>query len=160
MASVLRARATFRRGVFTARTNFTRAPARKFSTPTGTPPPKSNTNLYIGLGLGAALAGGALYIYSSSSATAKEAGSAAKSAVQVAKAASNFTPSKEDYQKAGVTCISYAAVMLITSLQVYNKVAEILEADDYDDGSYVPILVRLAWHSSGTYDKENNTGGR
>ena len=28
------------------------------------------------------------------------------------------------------------------------------------DGSYGPVIVRLAWHASGTYDKETNTGGR
>ena len=28
------------------------------------------------------------------------------------------------------------------------------------DGSYGPILVRLAWHTSGTYDKTAGTGGR
>ena len=33
------------------------------------------------------------------------------------------------------------------------------EKDDYDDGSYGPVLVRLAWHASGTYDKETKTGG-
>jgi len=27
------------------------------------------------------------------------------------------------------------------------------------DGSYGPVLVRLAWHASGTYDKESKTGG-
>ncbi|KAH7339821.1 heme peroxidase [Rhizoctonia solani] len=27
------------------------------------------------------------------------------------------------------------------------------------DGSYGPVLVRLAWHSSGTYDKDTKTGG-
>ena len=30
---------------------------------------------------------------------------------------------------------------------------------DYDDGSYGPVLVRLAWHTSGTFDKNTNTGG-
>lgn len=30
---------------------------------------------------------------------------------------------------------------------------------DYDDGSYGPTLVRLAWHCSGTYDKNTGTGG-
>ncbi|KAI1500123.1 mitochondrial putative cytochrome c peroxidase [Biscogniauxia marginata] len=53
-----------------------------------------------------------------------------------------FTPTKEDYQK------------------VYNEIANRLEEnDEYDDGSYGPVLVRLAWHASGTYDKETGTGG-
>jgi cytochrome c peroxidase len=29
----------------------------------------------------------------------------------------------------------------------------------YDDGSYGPVLLRLAWHASGTYDKDTKTGG-
>ncbi|KAL8999268.1 MAG: hypothetical protein Q9169_001813 [Polycauliona sp. 2 TL-2023] len=53
-----------------------------------------------------------------------------------------FTPTKDDYQK------------------VYNLIASRLEEkDDYDDGSYGPVIVRLAWHCSGTYDKLTNTGG-
>ncbi|KAJ3083577.1 heme peroxidase [Rhizoclosmatium hyalinum] len=43
--------------------------------------------------------------------------------------------------------------------EVYNAVAGILDNDNYDDGSYGPVLVRLAWHASGTYDKHSNTGG-
>ncbi|CAO3628842.1 unnamed protein product [Cunninghamella blakesleeana] len=43
--------------------------------------------------------------------------------------------------------------------QIYNEIAELLEDNDYDDGSYGPVLVRLAWHASGTYDKKTNTGG-
>lgn len=55
---------------------------------------------------------------------------------------SSFKPTKEDYQK------------------VYNVIAERLdEKDDYDDGSYGPVLVRLAWHCSGTYDTATKTGG-
>lgn len=27
------------------------------------------------------------------------------------------------------------------------------------DGSLAPVLIRLAWHCSGTYDKNDNTGG-
>ena len=44
---------------------------------------------------------------------------------------------------------------------VYNAVAATLEegAEDYDDGSFGPVVVRLAWHASGTYDKETGTGG-
>jgi len=29
----------------------------------------------------------------------------------------------------------------------------------WDDGSYAPILIRLAWHSSATYSRYDNTGG-
>ncbi|TPX33363.1 hypothetical protein SmJEL517_g03720 [Synchytrium microbalum] len=43
--------------------------------------------------------------------------------------------------------------------EVYNTIASMLDAPDYDDGSYGPVLVRLAWHASGTYDKATNTGG-
>lgn len=51
-------------------------------------------------------------------------------------------PTKADYQK------------------VYNEIASRLEVDySYDDGSYGPILVRLAWHASGTYDTKTGTGG-
>ncbi|KAL2841278.1 heme peroxidase [Aspergillus pseudoustus] len=54
----------------------------------------------------------------------------------------NFVPTKEDYQK------------------VYDAIADRLANEtDYDDGSYGPVLVRLAWHASGTYDKETGTGG-
>jgi cytochrome c peroxidase len=44
--------------------------------------------------------------------------------------------------------------------EVYNEIASRLEEDYYyDDGSYGPILVRLAWHASGTYDTKTGTGG-
>lgn len=46
--------------------------------------------------------------------------------------------------------------------KVYREIAELINSDeieDYDDGSLGPIFVRLGWHSSGTYNKENNTGG-
>lgn len=53
-----------------------------------------------------------------------------------------FVPRFGDYQK------------------VYDKIAKLLEENDnYDDGSYGPVLLRLAWHASGTYDKLTNTGG-
>ena len=53
-----------------------------------------------------------------------------------------FAPTKTDYQK------------------VYDVIASrLVEKDDYDDGSYGPVVVRLAWHCSGTYDAETKTGG-
>lgn len=54
---------------------------------------------------------------------------------------SSKIPTKQDYQA------------------VYNEIAKSLEKEGYDDGSYAPVLIRLAWHSSGTYDKASNTGG-
>mmetsp|Transcript_24286 Transcript_24286/g.79225 ORF Transcript_24286/g.79225 Transcript_24286/m.79225 type:complete len:331 (+) Transcript_24286:41-1033(+) len=43
--------------------------------------------------------------------------------------------------------------------KVRDAVKAILDEDDYDDGSIGPILVRLAWHASGTYDAKTKTGG-
>ncbi|KAI0001272.1 cytochrome c peroxidase [Russula compacta] len=112
-----------------------RSSFRKYSTEA--PPKSSNTALYATIGL--ALVGGIGYYAYSSSDTAA---TSVKSGTQAAKAALKFTPTKADYQK------------------VYNKIAKIIdEAGNYDDGSYGPVLLRLAWHSSGTYDKETNTGG-
>lgn len=38
-------------------------------------------------------------------------------------------------------------------------VAAILDNDDWDDGSFGPVLVRLAWHASGTYCQKTGDGG-
>ncbi|KAI9018021.1 heme peroxidase [Phycomyces nitens] len=44
--------------------------------------------------------------------------------------------------------------------QIYKEIAELLDQDEYfDDGSYAPLLFRLSWHCSGTYDKNTDTGG-
>ncbi|CAG8695459.1 13240_t:CDS:2 [Funneliformis mosseae] len=43
--------------------------------------------------------------------------------------------------------------------KIYNQIADILEDNDWDDGSNGPIFLRLAWHAAGTYDKESKTGG-
>jgi len=34
-----------------------------------------------------------------------------------------------------------------------------LDQEGYDDGSFGPVLIRLAWHASGTYDKIAKNGG-
>ncbi|GAA5989952.1 hypothetical protein JCM11641_002923 [Rhodosporidiobolus odoratus] len=79
--------------------------------------------------LGAAVIGGGLYLYAKPDSDDPRA---------VKDAAS---PKEVDYQK------------------VYNAIAEGLEDENYDDGSYGPVLVRLAWHCSGTYDKKTGNGG-
>ncbi len=44
--------------------------------------------------------------------------------------------------------------------KVYNAISQkLIDEDEYDDGSYAPVLLRLAWHSSGTFDKATKTGG-
>ncbi|KAL8932205.1 MAG: hypothetical protein Q9211_006457 [Gyalolechia sp. 1 TL-2023] len=95
----------------------------------------SSSTPYILGALGLAGAGGAyFYLNNGSFITAKEGSSGETRGA--------FTPNKDDYQK------------------VYNAIAQRLEEkDDYDDGSYGPVIVRLAWHCSGTYDKETGTGG-
>ncbi|KAJ2838941.1 heme peroxidase, partial [Coemansia erecta] len=42
---------------------------------------------------------------------------------------------------------------------VYKDIADLLEDENYDDGSYGPVFVRLAWHASGTFDHKTRTGG-
>jgi cytochrome c peroxidase len=112
---------------------------RRWNSTTPPPTPKSNSAIYAGIGAAAFVTGIAVYFYSDAS---DQATTAAKSGAQAVKVATNFTPSKEDYQK------------------VYNSIAELLdEAGEYDDGSYGPVILRLAWHSSGTYDKDTKTGG-
>lgn len=84
----------------------------------------SSSALYWGLGIATA-AGGGFFFYNNRGFNLKEGSSGETRGI--------FTPTKDDYQK------------------VYNDVAKVLEEkDDYDDGSYGPVLVRLAWHCSGT----------
>jgi cytochrome c peroxidase len=98
------------------------------------PSSSGGSSLYWGLGAAAIAGAGGFYFYNSQNATLTQSSDGKSKGV--------FVPKQEDYQK------------------VYNYIAKLLqEKDEYDDGSYGPVLVRLAWHCSGTYDKETGTGG-
>lgn len=88
----------------------------------------SNANLYWSLGVTAALGvGGYIFFQNGGFAALGKADMGQKSS------SAFYKPKLEDYQK------------------VYNAIAKALEEkDEYDDGSYGPVLVRLAWHCSGT----------
>ncbi|KAI9808364.1 MAG: heme peroxidase [Phylliscum demangeonii] len=99
----------------------------------------SSTGIFWGLGLAAAGATGYYFFVANRGQVVPEsakAGSAPGSKSGV------YTPQREDYQN------------------VYTAIAKKLEEhDEYDDGSFGPVILRLAWHCAGTYDKETGTGG-
>lgn len=90
------------------------------------------------------IGGVAFYVYTSSSDTAKEAGSAARSGAQAVKVAANFVPTKADYQKVRVHLtgrgifpsiqFNTANVCRSPSAQVYNKIAEVIDSAEGYDG--------------------------
>nr|POE52049.1 cytochrome c peroxidase, mitochondrial [Quercus suber] len=100
-----------------------------------TPKPSggSNNTLLYGAIAAAVLGGGAYYGLNAGKQNSAEQGQ---------KGSTTFAPTKEDYQK------------------VYDAIAKrLIDETDYDDGSYGPVLLRLGWHASGTFDAQTGTGG-
>lgn len=123
------------RRVAVPRQAFQRQARRGYASEAPKPSGGSNTALIGGI---AAVALAGIGYYSFGGAEAIKQGSAA----QGQQGSATFSPSKQDYQK------------------VYDFIAKkLIDEDDYDDGSYGPVLLRLGWHASGTYDKETGTGG-
>jgi len=42
---------------------------------------------------------------------------------------------------------------------VRKSIASLLTCRSHDDGSYIPLFIRLAWHCCGTFDKDKGNGG-
>ena len=130
-----------------ARQNF-ECTARRHITSSSLPRYSSKGMIYAFGALGAIECAGLIYFSSSNQLPlradapppTKTGGSQRPSSA--GKEAGSFTPTAADYQ------------------DVYDAVAERLVGyDDYDDGSYGPVILRLGWHTSGTYDAETGTGG-
>jgi len=54
----------------------------------------------------------------------------------------------------------YAANAKVNYEEIRHDIKKILDSNPkYDDGSYAPLLIRLAWHAAGTYSIHDKTGG-
>jgi cytochrome c peroxidase len=116
---------------------FSQSSRRGYSSGAGPSPAKSRNTLYLGAAVVAAAGAGTFYYFNES-----DVDNFHLTKGSSVETKGIFKPTQSDYQK------------------VYDKIAHLLvEKDEYDDGSYGPVLVRLAWHASGTYDVNTGTGG-
>ncbi|OBZ82005.1 Cytochrome c peroxidase, mitochondrial [Choanephora cucurbitarum] len=113
------------------------------------------------LWIGCISLGGAFTYYQKQRADRIDASLIEKKGIDVDQSAQEETnQNSKEAKKLGKPAVSDAPKKSIDYQQVYNDIAELLDNDsDYDDGSYGPILLRLAWHSSGTYNADDNSGG-
>lgn len=48
---------------------------------------------------------------------------------------------------------------MVDYVAIREELQHLMEAPEWDDGSYAPLLIRLAWHSSGSYCAADGSGG-
>jgi len=55
--------------------------------------------------------------------------------------------------------VAHSAGPSVDYAAVRRELTLLMDNPSWDDGSLAPVFIRLAWHSSGTYDQASNTGG-
>lgn len=81
-----------------------------------------------------------------------KAGSGSGTAVATGGSSSSFGQQHATTASSGVVDDNYMN-------NVRNELKFLMDNPSWDDGSLAPIFIRLAWHSSGTYDAATGTGG-
>lgn len=67
-------------------------------------------------------------------------------------AAGYYYYNKEQFSQAPKTKVDYSIIK--------TDIADILEQNGWDGYNHIgPVLIRLGWHASGTYNKADKTGG-
>eukprot|EP00580_Thalassiosira_gravida_P000497 CAMPEP_0201602950 /NCGR_PEP_ID=MMETSP0492-20130828/3540_1 /ASSEMBLY_ACC=CAM_ASM_000837 /TAXON_ID=420259 /ORGANISM="Thalassiosira gravida, Strain GMp14c1" /LENGTH=393 /DNA_ID=CAMNT_0048066615 /DNA_START=60 /DNA_END=1241 /DNA_ORIENTATION=+ len=71
-----------------------------------------------------------------------------------------WTPQSSDYTDIN-SATSYAPPSQVSPFyaDVASELKNMMDNPSWDDGSLAPVFLRLAWHSSGTYDAASGTGG-
>jgi len=75
-------------------------------------------------------------------------------------ATTTFAPSQSSFSSAGPATATPSGCPFHANYDaIREEIRLLLDNPSWDDGSLAPIFIRLAWHSSGTYDVATGTGG-
>jgi cytochrome c peroxidase len=83
--------------------------------------------------------------------TAKNAEPVAKKEIDVIEAKLNQSPAAAAADQKKTDAVDWKLVRA--------RVVDLLDDEKWDDGSWGPVFVRLAWHAAGTYDQKTKRGG-